>query len=182
MQPRALHLLFITMLTWALLPACKEDEAPDDSDDPSIVLYEFNRSVTASGTTIGVGRELEVDLDRDGTNDIVMTAFYSYFPGKSYMGINGTNLYVSSDTTVFFAPGSIISSASKPAIDNTVYSNADEAGFVGFSIEKSDGIHFGWFKAGGAYTLNPPLVSVTANIQGAAIKVPVNEGIQAGKY
>lgn len=162
--------------------SCNDDDSNDAADDPSIILFEFNRAVTASGTTIGVGKELEVDLDKDGINDVVMSAFYSYFAGKSYRGINGTELFVPSDTTVFFTPGALISATSQLALDNTVYSDAGDAGFVGFRMDKSDGLHYGWMKAGGNATINEPFVSITANIQGAALKVPINEGIEAGKY
>jgi hypothetical protein len=176
-------LVFTSLLLAILSTSCNDDDdSNNDADDPTITFYEFNRAVTASGTTIGVGKELEVDLDRDGINDVVMTAFYSYFAGKSYRGINGTQLFVPSDTASFFVAGSLISSTSQLALDNTVYANAVDAGFVGFRFDKSDGIHYGWFKAGGNATINEPFVSVTANIQGAAIKVPVDEGIEAGKY
>lgn len=175
-------LLFTSLLLAILSTSCNDDDTNNDADDPTITLYEFNRAITASGTTIGVGKELEVDLDRDGVNDVVMTAFYSYFAGKSYRGINGTELFVPSDTVSFFVPGSLIATTSQLALDNTVYSNAVDAGFVGFRIDKSDGMHYGWFKAGGNATINEPFVSVTANIQGAAIKVPIDEGIEAGKY
>jgi hypothetical protein len=152
---------FMALCTIVAVNSCDKDEC---NDDHNVVFIETNKAVTTSGTTIGTGKEMEVDLDNDGINDIVITAFYSYFDGKSYRGINGTTLYVKTDTAVFFSQGNVIDSTSNLSIDNTVYSNAKDAGWIGFSLEKDDGQHYGWFKAEGTSTLNLPFVSVTAKV------------------
>ena len=160
---------------WAL-NACDKN---DCNIDENIIFLETNKVVATSGTSIGTGKEMEADLDNDGSNDIVITAFYSYFDGKSYRGINGTVLYVKTDTAVFFSPGDVIDSTATPSVDNTVYSNAKDAGWVGYGLEKGDGKHYGWFKAEGTSTLNLPFVSVTAKITHTAYKKN-QEGILAG--
>jgi hypothetical protein len=168
--------ILCSLLLFGAIISCDKDEC---ANDENVVFIESNKSVSTSGTTIGTGKETEADLDNDGINDIVITAFYSYFDGKSYRGINGLTLYVKADTAGFFSAGDAIDSTSSMAIDNTVYSNAKDAGWVGYSLEKGDGKHYGWFKAEGTSTLNLPFVSVTAKIIHTAYNKN-NQGITAG--
>lgn len=170
------QLICSILILSSLLISCNKDQC--DNDD-NVVFNEINKTITASGTSIGVGKETEIDLDSDGVKDVVMTAFYSYFDGKSYRGINNVQLYIQSDTAFFFQEGKIIDSTAVSAEDNTIYSNAKDAGLIGFSIQNEDGVHYGWFRADGASTLNLPLVSVSAIIYQSAINKN-NQGIAAG--
>lgn len=166
-------------LLFAGISACQNKDC--DSGD-TIEYRSMNISVTATGTTIGVGNMKTVDINGDGTDDLEMTAFYSYFGGKSFKGINGTSLYVKADTDVFFNPSQLISDTSAPAIDNTVYSNATETGYIGFGLTLPDGIHYGWLKVSGKYAEALPFVSVTATLNNAAYSRTPGSSIPAGKF
>jgi hypothetical protein len=197
----------LSLLTTSCIPTTPGGN-PTPQNDTTVVYTEFSDSIAQivfySNSPDNEETKL-IDLDANGTSDINLTWYIGVgFATCKIAPINTCSIITKNlqySATDFFNLNDNISSANY-IISSSFYTTGPENGIsitggsfsytdrlLGFTLNKPDGIHYGWMKVSYSATFPPPFggfvsapSSVIFKINSMAYKKAPDTPIQAGVY